>query len=181
MTAARRYAEALLESVWTEESAEQQDEAAQALQRLAQAINEVFDLQNALENPSYSSDERLKALNAVMSQLQMSERTQTFARLVVERGRAQELSIIAETFVRLLDERRGRQRAIITSAQALSEENAQQIQAALEKRTGHSVELDFSVDPSLIGGIRAQVGSLVFDGSIRAELDRLREQLSQSS
>lgn len=177
--AARRYAEALLDAVWND-SPEAREGVAQELARLTAAIREVFDLRNALENPSYSSEERLRVLGAVMDRLELTDRVRSFARLVVQRGRAGELAGISETFLRLLNERSGRVKATVTSAHPLDEETAQAIRSALERRTGKSIELEVSVDPAVIGGVRAQVGTVIFDGTIRAELDRLRERLSES-
>lgn len=177
--AARRYADALLESVWNE-SPEAREGAKADLERLAAAVEEVKDLRNALENPSYASDERLRTLDAVTAQLQLSERIRKFTRLIVERGRATELGEIAATFSRLLDQRQGRVRAVITSAQPLDEHAATRIREALERRLSKQVEISLSVDESLIGGVRAQVGSVIFEGTIRAELDRLRERLSEA-
>lgn len=178
-TAARRYAEALLDAVW-----DQGDEAraavAEELNRLVEATRQVFDLRNALENPSYALDERLKVLDGVAEQLELSGRTRNFARLVVERGRASELPAMLETFERLLDARTGRVKATVTSAAALDEATADRLKLALEKRTGKSVEMSLHVDPALIGGIRAEVGTTIFDGSIRAELARLRDSLAPS-
>ncbi|MEL6188666.1 MAG: ATP synthase F1 subunit delta, partial [Myxococcota bacterium] len=141
----------------------------------------VGDLRNALENPSYSSEERLSVLDAVSGQLELSPRVKNFARLVVERGRAEELTEMSETFASLLDERTGRTRALITSAQPLEEAEADRIREALEKRTGKTIEVELAVDPALIGGVRAEVGTIVFDGTIRAELDKLREQLGDDA
>lgn len=177
--AARRYADALMESV-ANHSPEAQASAAEELGRLSTTVEEVFDLKNALENPSYSSEERRRVLDAVMEQLEVSDRIQNFARLIVDRGRASELKAIAATFSGLLDERAGRVKAHVSSAQPLSDGDAQQIREALEQRIGKNVDIELSVNPELIGGIRAQVGTIVYDGSIRAQLDRLKETLSVS-
>ena len=175
--AAKRYAEALLDSVMAS-GAEGAPRAAEELATLARAIDEAPDLRNALENPSYSLPERLKVLDAVSASLGLSKRTRTLARLAVERGRAADLGAIAEAFRKMLDERTGMVRALVTTARPLDDATWADIKAALEKRTGKTVELETQIDPELIGGVRAQVGSFVFDGSIRAELERLRERLA---
>lgn len=177
--AARRYAEALLEAVG-HESQEVQDATKGELQGLADAVTEISDLRSALENPSYSSEERLAVLTAVAERLELSPRVRNFARLVVERGRADEFGEMAETFGQLLDARSGRLRALVTSAQPLGEDEAQRIRQALERRTGKTIDVELAVDPSLIGGVRAEVGTIVFDGTIRAELLKLRENLSDA-
>jgi F-type H+-transporting ATPase subunit delta len=177
MTAERRYAEALLDAVWSEPD-EARAAVAEELNRLAKAVRDVPDLRNALENPSYSGAERLEVLDAVAERLELSKRVHTFARLIVERGRAAEIGAIAETFERLLNERAGRVKVKVTSATPLDDASKDDIKKALEARTGKTVELELSVDESLIGGVRAEVGSIVYDGTIRAELERLRERLT---
>ena len=177
--AGRRYAEALLDTVWHEDESKRRSVVGE-LAGLADAIDEVFDLKNAIENPAYASAERAASLDAVTETLGLSNQVRTFARLVVERGRASELRDIVQTFNELLDERSNRIRATVTSATALDEADEQNIRKALERRTGKTVEMKVEVDPALIGGIRAEVGSTVFDGSLRAELDRLRGRLQES-
>ncbi len=177
-TAAKRYAEALLESVWGLGD-EVRSETAADLARLAGAIAASRELRLALENPSYGLAERLRALDAVIGRLEVGRTVGNFARLVVERGRAAEFAGIEESFRAMLDERSGRVRATVRSAVPLDDEDVERVRSALERRTGRVVQMEVRVDPSLIGGIRAEVGSIVYDGSIRAELDRLRETLGR--
>lgn len=177
--AARRYAEALIDSIFDgENAAEAGRSAADELSQLAEAIREVPDLRNALENPSYTQDDRLKALEVIAGKLELSARTRSFAKLVIEKGRAAELTEISLVFRKLLDERSGRVIAVVTSAAPLTDAALADIKAALEKRTGKAVDVEAKVDPELIGGIRAEVGTIVFDGSIRSELESLREKLA---
>lgn len=179
-TVAQRYAEALLEAVW-QEDATQQATTLDELGRLAQCIDDVPELRNALENPSYGKEERRKTFSAVAEKLELSGRVQTFAHLVINRGRAQEFRQINESFKRLYDQRTGRQQGTVYAAQALEETTVNQIREALEQKLGRKLELSVQLDPSLIGGIKTQVGSLVFDGSLRAELERLREKLATAN
>lgn len=176
-SAAKRYAEALLEAVWSKGS---QGEVSSELEALCSAIEGSSDLENALQNPSYGSEERLKLVEAVANKLSLSKPTTNFVRLVVERGRAAELRLMATLFGKLVDEREGRVVARLESAVTLSNASLKSLQRALEQKTGKKVVLQASVDPSLIGGVRAEVGSVVFDGTVRAELERLREQLASS-
>ena len=74
----------------------------------------------------------------------------------------------------LADKRAGRVQARVVSAVEMTEGSIDQLRRALERRTGKKIEMNVEVDPSLIGGIRAEVGSFVLDGTIRTELERLR-------
>jgi F-type H+-transporting ATPase subunit delta len=176
--ASRRYASALLESVSKSEAS--LDGALKDLSAFAKATEESFDLKNALLNPLFTDNERMKVMNAVMEAMHVSPIVQRFLVLLVERDRMAEIGEIAEAFTALADERRGRVRAEVQSASPLTPEAMDRLRRALEKSTGKTIDLDVQVDPELLGGLRARVGSLVFDGSIRSELERLRSLLTRA-
>ncbi len=100
-----------------------------------------------------------------------------FALLLLERGRISALPAIARAYKQLVDERLGRVQATVTSAQPLDPATAASVQRALEKRTGKRVVITSNVDPSLIGGVVARVGDLVFDGSLKSKLEALRARI----
>jgi F-type H+-transporting ATPase subunit delta len=172
----KRYAEALAE-VTAGFGAEDRTRVRDELRGFRSAVHESFDLANLLHNPSVTSGDRLQVLSAVLEKLGVSETTSRFLRLLTERGRMGLLDGIVEAYERIDDARSGIVRAQITSATELSSATLQRVTAALEARTGRKLDVRVDVDPELIGGLRAQVGSLVFDGSVRSELNRLRERL----
>lgn len=173
----RRYAEALLGAMKDAPDATPET-AGEELGRLVQAIEASSDLRNILENPSHGLEDRLKVLNAVMDRLGLNPRLRSFVRLVLERDRGSELEGMAKSYAELLAASSGRATALVTSAQPIDDATLGRLVAALEKRTGKAIDAKVEIDPTLIGGIRAQVGNIIFDGSVRAELDKLREQLS---
>jgi len=176
--ASRRYAEALLEAVQNENGdlIKIRDE----LSAFASAKVDVFDLRNVLENPSFTAEERTTVLDKVMGELSLSAVTKKFLKLVTERDRIEEIDEISATFASLADERAGKVRAVVETASELSGSAVEQLTKALEKGTGRKIELEVKVDTSLIGGVRTLVGSVVYDGTIRAELDRLRLALNRA-
>lgn len=176
--ASRRYAEALVEAA-TREGDAALDRALKELGQFADLVEHSFDLRNALLNPVFTREEREKAMRAVLHSLNASELVQRFVALLVERDRVGEIAAVAAAFRELADQRRGRVRAEVRTAVQLSPETAERLRRTLEKSTGKSIELDVRVDPTLLGGVRTRVGSMVFDGSIRSELDRLRETLTR--
>ncbi len=172
----QRYAEALidtLESANADAVVEIRDE----LDAFVAAVNESSDLANVLHNPSVEAAERASVLKAVLERMQVQDVTSRFLRVLLDNGRMLEVDDIVEAFGQLADERAGSRRARISTARELSADELGRVRQALEKRTGLRLEVDVRVDPDLIGGVRAQVGSMVFDGTIRTELDRLRERL----
>lgn len=171
--AARRYAEAFVDSAAAKGDAallSLRDE----LNALAKAVDEIPELSDLMMNPAVTGEERGRALDQVMTSMGLSDLTQRCLRLLAEKDRIREIREIAVTVDTLADERAGREQAYVTSAIEMSEGAIDQLRRALEKRTGKKIQMNVSVDAALIGGIRAEVGSFVLDGTIRTELERLR-------
>jgi F-type H+-transporting ATPase subunit delta len=91
------------------------------------------------------------------------------------------LGDMISSFEQLLNERLGIVDARITSAKPLADADKEQLDRALRARTGKQVRMSFSLDPNLIGGVLAQVGSTIYDGSVRGQLERLRSELAGSA
>jgi F-type H+-transporting ATPase subunit delta len=173
--ASRRYAEALIEA-----AGKDLPRAAEELMSFAELAEGVPELRHVLLNPAFSVEEEHKALEAVMEKMRLSETVRRMLRMLAERERMPEIRDIADTVKRIAEERAGRVRARVETAEELPSASLSRLKAAIEKRTGKTVELDVVVDPTLIGGVRTSVGTIVFDGSLRSELARLREVLISS-
>ena len=172
--AAARYAKALF-GLATE--AEQISEIGEDLDRLVALVDENPALGDVLLRPLYPAEERRAVLRSVAQQLELRPLFSNFVEFLIEQRRSQELGAIRDEFERLAEEAAGRIRGEVISASPLAEEQVQSLGRALSARTGREVELDVSVDPSLLGGVVARVGDLVFDGSLRSRLDGLRVDL----
>ena len=175
----RRYATALIEAAASSSEAAI-EEAAKDLDRFAQLFTDSADLANVLTNPVFTQIDRAKALKVTMDKMSLSDRVRRFLELLGERDRMAELPSIAKTVRHLADERAGRIRAEVSSAGPMSAGAADSLKRALELRTGKVVELDVRIDPSLLGGIRTQIGSTILDGTIRSQLDQLRDDLTRA-
>ncbi|HEX2660270.1 MAG TPA: ATP synthase F1 subunit delta [Polyangia bacterium] len=171
---ARRYAKALFEIGVAEGNFEK---LGQELADLAKAYGESAELRLVLENPVIKPSEKQAILNAVLPRVAPSPSVQRFARLLLERGRIGILRATARFYSNLADERAGQVRATVTSAAPLSPGELDRVRKALEARTGRKVLIQTAVDPSLIGGVVARVGDLVLDGSVRTQLDEMRQRL----
>jgi F-type H+-transporting ATPase subunit delta len=104
-----------------------------------------------------------------------------FFAYVIDQRRLVDFDAIRAEFEQLADTAAGRLKARVTAAAPLDDAQRERLQRALAARTGRSVELDVSVDPSLIGGDVATVGNVVFDGSLRTQLYQLRDTLSRGN
>jgi F-type H+-transporting ATPase subunit delta len=98
--------------------------------------------------------------------------------LLVDKDRVPQLPAIADAFRDEVDAQVGRVRATILTAKPLAPQALADVVRGLEKRTGKKVVPDVAVDPSVIAGVRAKIGGLVFDATVRARLDRLRADLN---
>ncbi len=168
---ARRYARGL-HIVATE--AGEVETALAALEQLAGAIDESEELLGVLESPQISRDQRRGVLLTLAKQQGFSQLMQNFLGLLVDRDRAAELPFIARVFRGLADESAGRVRAEVITALPLPDAQAKALEAALAKATSKTVILVRKEDPSIIGGLSAQVGDTLYDGSLKTQLARLR-------
>ena len=97
--------------------------------------------------------------------------------MVIDHRRVAEFGSIVEAFETLLDERLGFVRADVSSAHALTDPQRASLEAQLSRLSGRTAKVKFSTDPALLAGVVARVGSVVYDGSVRGQLERLRVKL----
>ena len=173
---ARRYAKALFSLAVEMRRVEPWSES---LQSLNEAVEGSPDLRDVLSNPVYSREQRRAIVEKLAAALRLDSEPANLLFLLGDRNRLGYLGAIADTFRTLADGHLGRVRARLTSAVPLDASAAQAIADRLSQATKATVLLDREVDPALLGGVVAQVGSLVYDGSVRTQLEDLRRQLKQ--
>jgi len=172
--AARRYARALFTLAREEGRVE---EVRGELDSIGRLLDANAELAHAILRPLFPSGERRRVLTAVCEQLGSSDTVRRFCSFLVDRRRVVELDAIRTAYGALADEAAGRMRARVVSASPLSDEQRERLRRALAERTGSHLELDVEVDATLLGGAVANVGGLVFDGSLRTQLEQLRATL----
>jgi F-type H+-transporting ATPase subunit delta len=138
-------------------------------------------LRLALGNPGIPIEERRAVLQTVIGRLGLSPRAGNFLRLLLDKGRFGALGAILAQVQEMTDALSGQVRAKVRTATALSPGMEAEVQQALSAATGKTAILETAVDPSLIGGIVAQVGDKVYDASVRARLNSLYTTLAQRS
>ena len=147
----------------------------EALSDFAAAETESPELRAVLRNPQLEPS----AKAAVLADLAGDEEPlfTHFLEVVAEKGRAGELEEIAKEFERLMAREERRLDVELTTARALTDDEATKIVAQIEQAAGRTVEATREVDPDLVGGIVLQAGSLRVDASVRGRLERLRHEL----
>jgi len=174
--AARRYAKALFQLA---QEAGTVDAVRAELNRFTDALEGSQELRDVLLRPLHSAAERRAVLSGLSDQAGASDLVRNFYTFLIDQRRLIDLSGIREGFESLADELAGLMRATVRSAAPLRQEQLDKLQAALSRKVGHDVQLVVEVDPELIGGLVAQVGDLVLDGSLRTQLTQLRASLGQ--
>jgi F-type H+-transporting ATPase subunit delta len=173
---ARRYAKALFSLASDGGHVEGWNDSLQTLKR---AIESSPDLQDVLSNPVYSKEQRRAIVEQLGTALKLAAEPTSLLYLLAERNRLGYLGTIVDRFRDLADAHLGRVRARVTSAVPLDAAAVQAIAERLVASAKATVVVERAVDPSLLGGVVAQVGSLVYDGSLRTQLDDLRKTLKQ--
>ncbi len=171
---AKRYAKAIFSVGQEQNKYEEYNEALQGLSDLYSTHPEVID---ALTNPLYPMDVKEKVMKGIVGSMMVDSIMDNFLNLLVQKKRAEILPEIAVAYQTMVDEAKNISHGNVISAITLSDELKEKIQTILEKLTGKKVELTTSVDPSIMGGIIAQVGDLVLDGSIKTQLAGLKDSI----
>jgi len=171
---ASRYAAALAEVALEQKDA---DRVKRDLASYCNAFSESSDLRAFLESPAVAHELKHKIIGELADRMQLAPAVRNFAYLLVDHHRTEMLREIKAAFQVELNSRLGIAEAEVISARELSAKDREQLTAALERRTGKKIEARFRRDESLVGGTMVRVGSTVYDGSVREQLTRLREQL----
>jgi F-type H+-transporting ATPase subunit delta len=159
----------------------EQGAAGPVLQQLSDftaAYSSFAELRNFFESPAATKQQKRGVAERISALLGASKIVRNFLFVVIDHQRTTGLPEILETFQNVLRERQGIARTEVFSAAALSDTQKKEITQMLERVTGKKIEAKFSLDASLIGGVRVRVGDTIYDGSLRNRLDGLRERLA---
>jgi len=171
---ARRYAKALLDIGIQQQT---YDALGKELDRTATTFTASPDLRHALTNPVFPSTSRRLVLEELARRLGLSKIVRNFVMLLLEKGRIGALPDIARAHRELVDEHAGRVRATVITAKPLDPALEQRLKTALERQSGKVVLLEKREDPAILGGVVTQLGDVLYDGSVRTQLEQLREEL----
>ena len=174
-TLADRYAAALADVAVEKNRA---DQIRQELAEFIALLQESPQLGVLLGNPAVPRASKHGVLEALVARLGAGRTLRNFLFVVLDRERIELLREIQQAFDAQLDERQGITRASVTSARELDDAEKAELRGALEHISGRRVEAQYQLDPALIAGTVVRVGSTIYDGSIRTQLERLREKLA---
>lgn len=173
---ARRYAKALFSLLQPSEVRS----AADCLRMLAESYVASRDLRAVLQSPIFSREQKVSVIRKLAGTAGAPPVVEPFLLHVVHKNRIVFIREISEAFTKLADQASNRMVVTLASARPLSEENRTAIRTRLEEATRSTIDLTMHVDPHLLGGLQIRIGSTVYDGTIRGQLERMRTALAKA-
>jgi len=171
--AGNRYAKSLLDVLYPDNA----EAGLQQLESFAALLKEEPDARRLLQDPTLSTVRRRRLLMEISGALGFDRRIANFIDILIDRNRLLLLEEIIVAYEKLLDDRLGVVRAQVTAARPLAAPQQQELAAKLEQVTGKQIRMEVAIDPSLIGGVIARLGSTIYDGSMRSQLSAFRNRL----
>jgi len=173
-----RYANALVDIVVGQSAGIDPARALSQLQSFEEALKSAPTMGIVLASPAVSKARKRQVIRRVAEALGLERIICNFLLVLSDHGRAHALKEMIEAFNVLVDERLGFLHAEVVSATELTAQQRDRLSAELAKLAASQVRTRFTIDPDLIGGVTARVGSKVYDGSVRGRLAVLRQRLA---
>jgi F-type H+-transporting ATPase subunit delta len=171
---ARRYAKALVNLAENEKDL---DNTGKHLNSITEVYKENLELRQVLSDTKVSSGIKLEILKDVLIKIKVSRLVDTFSRYLLAKRRIDFLPDIERAFNLLLQEKLGRIEANVTTASELPKDTVKKLVDAISSYSGKEIEVNVTIDPSIIGGIVTRIGSTVIDGSIQTYLNQIRQSI----
>ncbi len=148
------------------------------LRSLVALVSNSADLQRVWENPSIPAEQKRQLLDAIVQRMGIARPLRNLVAVLIDNRRIAALAEIARQFELELDSRLGFAQASISSARELSPEEKRHLEAQIARLSGKRVRASYGVNRELLGGAVVKLGSTIYDGSVRGQLQKLRQELS---
>lgn len=149
------------------------------LELFREIFRQVPALLDAFDSPAVQREEKKKVLAELLARYPVGQTTRNFLLSLQEHHRIRYFAEICDCYIKTVNQRKGIVAAHITAATPLDERQLTALSASLAGASGNQVILSLSTDPALLAGIVVQVGSTVYDGSIRTQLEEMRRRLTR--
>ncbi len=150
-------------------------EFGEELNQIKDLLISMPEVLSALQNPIYPPDIKMEIIEEILKVVKIDLEIQRFLKLLVERRRIQYIREIVTMYQELLDEELNIARGEIITAYPLSEEEKKELEEALKNYLKKEVILESKVDEGIIGGIKIRIGDLIFDGTLKTQLNKMKE------
>jgi len=171
---ARRYAVALADVVISRGEAQEVWGELSAWEEMMRANPQLAEI---FRHPTIPYEQKRGVLNELIKRSRALPTTANFFQVLLQNHRLADLSEINRQFAQELDRRAGMVTAEVTTARAVSAEAQEALRARLVQLTGSKVRLQFAVDDALIGGVVTRIGSTLYDGSVRGQLQQIKQRM----
>ena len=148
------------------------------LRAIASLLNESSELRRVWENPAIPADQKRRVLDAIVARDGISKQVRNLVAVLIDHRRMHFLDPIILQLAKELDARLGFAEAEITSTRELGDAEKREFEVQVGKLTGKKVRAQYEQDASLLGGAVVRVGSTIYDGSVKGQLERIREEIS---
>ena len=175
---ARRYAEALADVAIAHNQVEQMDAEVGSF---AQMIRNSPELHDVFASPVVSQEQKRSVLDAIIERTGVSAMIANLLRTMLSHYRLHNLTEVHEQFRRAINRRRGIALAEVTTAVPASQDAQDRLTRKLQELVGKQVQIQFKTDPALIGGAVTRLESIVYDGSIRTQLQTVKQRLKEGT
>ncbi len=175
---AARYARALAEVIQAEKIDALQ--ADRQLQDFLATFTASTELRELFDNPSVPLESKLKVVDAIASRLQLFAPLRNFLAVLLQNDRMSDSPEILAAYRSEMDVRLNIGEAEITSTRELDQQERSSLEAQAAGLTGKNIRAVYRQDPALLGGVVLRIGTILYDGSVRGRLDRLRRQLVEN-
>jgi F-type H+-transporting ATPase subunit delta len=152
--------------------------ATRELRRISALLAESSDLRQVWENPAIPADQKRRLLDAIAHRDGIEKPVRNLVAVLIDHRRVKYLDAVIKQLEKELDARLGFAEAEITSARELGGAEKQSLEAQVAKLTGKKVRAKFGQDASLLGGVVVRVGSTIYDGSVKGQLEKIKETIS---
>jgi F-type H+-transporting ATPase subunit delta len=146
-------------------------------QQIAALVRDSKPLREVWDNPSIPAEQKRAVLDGIVQRAGISKMVRNFFAVLIDKGRTRFISEIVQQFAEDLNQRLGIAEAQITTARELGPEERSELEADLARATGKRIRARYARDGSVLGGVIARVGSTVYDGSVKGQLERIRQRL----
>lgn len=177
-TIAKRYARAFFD-IAAEEN--RYEEYYGDLLKFSSIVEESGDLKDFLDNPIFDNDDKKAVVKTVLDKISLSGIAANFLNLLADKQRINALPEIVQCYREMMDEALKKVRVQVKTAFPLSVELSDGLAKSLENLTGKQVEMTIEEDPSLLGGVVVKVGDTLYDGSIKSQLNKIRNLLGEEA
>ena len=175
---ASRYARALVDVVLAHHI--EGEAARQQLGAMVGAVHESLELRRVWESPAVPPEQKRAVLDAIAAKIGAVQVMRNFMAVIIDHRRIGMLDDIVRIFETELDAQLGFAEVQVSSARGLSPEQQREIESRVERMTGKKIRASYVAKPELLGGIVVRVGDTIYDGSVRGQLEKMRQDLSRA-